>query len=146
MGCEDVHTSTLLTRLKKERDFKSFIEKNKDAMMDVTLSTYISELCRKRQLVPERVIKSAQLDRTYGHQLFNGTRRPSRDKAIQLAFGFGMTVEEAQQLLRVAEKSPLYPRIKRDAVILFCLSKGMTVLEPQNLLEVQGLTVLGGDW
>ena len=32
-------------------------------------------------LVPERVIRAASIDRTYGHQIFNGTRRPSRDKA-----------------------------------------------------------------
>ncbi|SMC70274.1 helix-turn-helix domain-containing protein [Papillibacter cinnamivorans] len=146
MAQENAHTSTLLQKLKRAQDFETFVEKNEGAMLNTTFSAYLSELCAERNLVPERIIKAAQIDRTYGHQLFNGTRKPSRDKVIQLAFGFGMTVEEAQQLLRAAEKPPLYPKIKRDAAILFCLAKKMNVLEAQNLLASLDLTLLGGDW
>lgn len=146
MTQDTVHTSVLLQKLKRAQSFETFVEKNEGAMLHTTFSAYLSELCARKKLVPERIIKAAQIDRTYGHQLFNGTRKPSRDKIIQLAFGFGMTVEEAQQLLRIAEKPPLYPKIKRDAAILFCLSKKMNALETQNLLESLDLTLLGGDW
>lgn len=146
MAKETVHTSTLLQKLKRAQDFETFVEKNEGSMLDTTFSAYLSELCADRGLIPERIIRAAQIDRTYGHQLFNGTRKPSRDKVIQLAFGFGMAVEEAQRLLRTAEKPPLYPKIKRDAAIVFCLSKRMNVLEAQSLLESLGLTLLGGDW
>jgi hypothetical protein len=126
-------------------DFHSFIKNYADVMQETTFSVYLSELCKKNCLVPERVIKTAQIDRTYGHQLFNGTRKPSRDKVIQLAFGFGMTVDESQHLLRIAGKNLLYPKIKRDAAILFCLARGMNIFETQNLLESLNLTILGDD-
>jgi hypothetical protein len=74
----------------------------------------------------------------------NGTRQPSRDKVLQLAFGLRLTVDEAQRLLRAADKSPLYPRLKRDAVVLFALNKSLSILETQNLLSGEGLTPLGG--
>ena len=146
MAEESIHTSTLLRRLEKTSDFNSFMNNYVNVMQDKSFSICLSELCQKNNLVPEHIIKTAQIDRTYGHQLFNGTRKPSRDKIIQLAFGFGMTVDETQDLLRIAGKNPLYPKIKRDAAILFCLSKGMDVIETQDMLESLNLTLLGGNW
>ena len=143
---KNIRTSTMLRNLAVTSDFYSFVNDHENVMQETTFSAYLSRLCDVNNLVPERVIKAAQIDRTYGHQLFNGTRKPSRDKVIQLAFGFAMTVEECQGLLRVAGKNPLYPKIKRDAAILFCLSKGMNVLETQSLLESLDLTLLGGNW
>jgi hypothetical protein len=146
MADENIHTSALLRRLAKTQDIQAFLKNNEIIIAEKRFSDYLAELCASNQLVPERVIKAAQLDRTYGHQLFNGTRQPSRDKVIQLAFGFGMSVEETQNLLRVAGKNQLYPRIKRDAAILFCLSRNKDVMETQSLLESLGLTILGGNW
>lgn len=140
---EDIDTSTLLRRLSKTSDFGSFMKNNADCLHDKSFSDFLSELCTDRGLVPEQIIKAAQIDRTYGHQIFNGTRKPSRDKVIQLAFGFGMTIDEAQRLLRAANKSPLYPKIKRDAAIIFCLSKKLNVFEVQNLLDSLDLSLLG---
>ena len=146
MAEDRIHTSTMLRRLSKTSDFNSFIKHYKDAILEIPFSEYISGLCRERRLVPEHIIKSSQIDRTYGHQLFNGARKPSRDKVVQLAFGFGMSVDEAQDMLRIAGKNTLYPKIKRDAAIIFCLSKEMNVIETQSFLESLNLTLLGGDW
>lgn len=143
---QEIRTSTLLRRLKKTSDFNAFLNNYENAMQEVPFSAYLSELCEKNHLVAEHIIKTAQLDRTYGHQLFNGTRKPSRDKVIQLAFGFGMTVEDTQNLLQIAGKSPLYPKIMRDAAILFCLGRGRNIFETQSLLESLNLTLLGGNW
>lgn len=146
MAEETIDTGMLLQGLEKTSDFQSFLKKHENNMQETALSVYLTGLCEKRCLIPEHVIKAAQIDRTYGHQLFNGTRKPSRDKAIQLAFGFCMTVNETQHLLKIAGKNPLYPRIKRDAAIIFCLSKGMDVMETQSMLEALGLILLGGNW
>ena len=73
----------------------------------------------------------------------NGTRRPSRDKAIQLAFGFGLDVEETQGLLRAADKSVLYPRIKRDAAIIFAISRKMSLTETQIFPMSLGMSIIG---
>ena len=104
----------------------------------------LKSFCEQRKLLPASVIERSQIERTYGHQLFNGTRRPSRDKVIQLAFGLGLSVEETQRLLRAAGKSQLYPRLKRDAVILYGLQKGLPILAVQESLTKYGLTLLGG--
>ncbi len=138
-------TSALLSRLFRTSSFERYKEKNAEAMSLPAFHEYISELCLKRREARERVIKRAQLDRVYGHQIFTGRYIPSRDKVIQLAFGFGLEDNEAQTLLKLARKSELYPRVERDAAILYCLHKGKTLMEAQSLLSDLGLPLLGGD-
>ena len=112
--------------------------------MNATISEYLTKLCQDKDVVPSKVIKKAQIDRTYGYQIFNGTRTPSRDKIIMLAFGFSLSLEETQKLLKVAQKSVLYPKIKRDAVCIFAISKHMNVMQLQELLSSVDLPLLGG--
>jgi hypothetical protein len=140
-----IRTSALLSRLFKAPDLETFLESNADEMAVPPFHFYILELCRKSEQVPERIIRRAAIDRTYGHQIFNGTRKPSRDKVIQLAFGFGLDVDGAQELLKLARHTALYPRIKRDAVILRCLNEHKDILETQSSLQALGLTLLGGE-
>jgi transcriptional regulator with XRE-family HTH domain len=140
-----LRTSTLLRRLFRAPDLDTFIERNANDMAMPQLHAYISALCGASGQVRERIIKRAGIDRTYGHQIFNGTRKPSRDKVIQLAFGFGLDVDGTQELLKVAQRSPLYPRIKRDAAILYCLNHHKDMLETQSVLQALGQPLLGGE-
>ncbi len=145
MNQKTIRTSALLGRLFKAPDLETFLESNADEMTVPLFHFYILELCRKSEQVPERIIRRAAIDRTYGHQIFNGTRKPSRDKVIQLAFGFGLDVDGAQELLKLARHTALYPRIKRDAVILRCLNEHKDIFETQSALQALGLTLLGGE-
>ncbi len=138
-------TSGLLRGLFNTTDLEKFMERNAGAMAIPSFHTYIADFCKATGEVPEQVIKRAGIERTYGHQLFNGTRAPSRDKVIQLAIGFKMDLDSTQKLLRIAQKSPLYPRIKRDAAILFCINQQKDVMETQSVLHSLGLTLLGDE-
>lgn len=138
-------TSTLLRRLFKAPSLETFAQSNAELLHMPQFHTYISELCVQVSEVPEQIIKRSAIDRTYGHQLFNGTRRPSREKAIQLAFGFELDVEGAQQLLKIAQKSALYPQILRDAAILRCLNDHKDIIETQSVLQAMNMTLLGGE-
>jgi transcriptional regulator with XRE-family HTH domain len=91
-------------------------------------------LCLEKNEKIEHVIKRAGIERTYGYQLFNGTRNPSRDKVIQIALGLGLDVDETQKLLQVAKKSPLYVKIKRDAAIIYCIVHKMDFAKTQDML------------
>lgn len=78
-------TNALLKRIVNGRDFKEALSENEGGFEEQSVSEYLRKLCEERGLVPEQVIKKSQIDRTYGHQIFNGTRIPSRDKLIKLA-------------------------------------------------------------
>lgn len=136
-------TNTLKKRIIQSKSFQEYVEQNRQSFEKRSICEYLKDLCRERSLVPEQVIRAAQIDRTYGHQLFNGTRKPSRDKLLQLSFGFSLSLEETQTLLQLAGKSPLYARIKRDAACIFVISHKKSILELQYLLSQLQLPLLG---
>lgn len=140
----DVQTTlTFQRKLLEAPDLDAFLEDNADQMVTPRLCYYLAELCRDKGRTAGQVIRLADLARTYGHQIFNGTRKPSRDKLIQICFGLGLDVKEAQSLLKMAQKSLLYPKLLRDAAIMRCLHDGKTILQTQALLDRLGLTLLG---
>ena len=139
-----INTNTLMKRLFEANDLDVYLQGNDSYLQAPDFYTLLKSYCEQREMLPAHVIEQSQIERTYGHQLFNGTRRPSRDKVIQLALGLGLSVDETQRLLRAAGKSPLYPRLKRDAVILYGIQKKLPILAVQESLTKYGLTLLGG--
>ena len=139
-----VRTSTLFRSLFKTSSIKEFMEQNADEMRLPSFSEYITGLCDKKGEVPERIIRRANIERSFGHQLFKGTKKPSRDTVLQLAFGFETDVDTAQELLKHAGMSALYPRVKRDTAILYCLHNRFTIVETQNMLHEMELPLIGG--
>lgn len=138
-----VGTITLLHRLFKASNLEKFIKEDLKSVNVPHFHDYITSLCAERGEVAEHIINRAGIERTFGHQLFNGTRRPSREKVIQLAIGFGMDTENTQKLLRMARKNALYPKLGRDAAIIYCLEHHMTFMETQDTLHIHGITLLG---
>lgn len=106
---------------------------------------YISQLAAVRDEKPEAILRRADIESSFGHRIFKGERNPSRDTVLQLAFGFRLTTDETQQLLKVARATALHPKVRRDAVIAYGLHNGKTLMETQELLHNTGLPLLGGE-
>ena len=137
-----MNTEELLRLLFMESGLEHLM--NRDSGSELPgFSEYITALCRKREEAPERVIGRADIEKSYGHQLFSGKRNPSRDTVLKLAFGFEMGYEETQELLKIARKSLLYPRVKRDMVLVYCLHHGYTLVDTQIVLQEYKLPLLG---
>ena len=141
---KQVSTDELLKLLFKERSLEQFLLRNESAYLNADFSDYLSNWCKSHQEIPEQLIRRANLEKSFGHQLFSGKRKPSRDTVIQLAFAMQASVAQAQEMLKVARKSVLYPRIKRDTVIIYCLHNQISLLDTEIILEDLGLPILGG--
>lgn len=140
---ETLTTEELLKTIFKLDDIKKALESQENDYIFPNFNDYISGLSEKKNESHEKIIARAGLERSYGHKLFAGTRKPSRDTVIQLAFGFEADVEIAQEMLKVAGKSPLYPRIKRDVVIIYCLYNRVSFEKTQMCLSELDLPILG---
>jgi len=139
-----IGTSTLFRLLFKASNLEQFMKKNSEEIQLQSFCKYITELCKNQGEVPEHIIKRADIERSFGHQIFRGARNPSRDTVLQLAFGFNADVDTAQELLRYARMSALYPRVKRDAAIIYCLHNHFTIVETQRVLYEMELPLIGG--
>lgn len=136
-------TTTVMKNLIKANNLDSFLNENREDINLPSFHEYIQSICEDREISAEKIIKSADIDRTYGHQLFNGTRNPSRDNVIKLAIAFKLDIDQTQKLLRIAGKSTLYPRIERDCIIIFAIKNRYDVQRTQELLYEHDLSLLG---
>ena len=143
-GGSGMTTGKLWTRLFKAPSAKQYLSENDAACGLPAFPQYLTQLCKRLGVGTELVIARSGLERSFGYHLFRGTRNPSRDTALQLAFGFGLNVEQAQELLKVARMSALHPRVRRDAAIAHCLEKRMDLLRANQVLSELQLPILGG--
>jgi len=124
----------------------SFLRENAENMLNQPLSDYLSLQLYQKELRVADVIRDSGLTKSYVHQIFNGEKRPSRDKLIAIAFGLHLDSEETQRMLKLGGCSELYARVARDAVILFSIQRGKDIWETDTILHDNGLaTLLGPD-
>lgn len=102
------------------------------------LSGYLHDQPRRRGIALKGIIRRCNLDRSYGYQLFSGTRRPTRDVLTVLSLELGLREREAQRLLQLAGRAPLYVRCRRDAAVLHGLSHRLSPAEAHDLLLEPG--------
>ena len=97
---EEPLTDELLAELLSAPDPKAFADKHKITVR--TLPEYLQTLLAAHNLKRSDVIREAQLNETYGYQIFMGQRKPTRDKVLALAFAMGCTLLEAGRLCQAA--------------------------------------------
>lgn len=122
-------TEELLNELSQTDDIMEFAKTNEDEFLPICLTELLNEYQKKYDKSKVELIKAAGLDMTYGYQILEGRKRPKREKLLQLAFGFPLTIEETNRLLRAGGVNSLYVRCKRDAICMYCLQQKMTVEE-----------------
>lgn len=118
-------TEELLDELLEAPSIDSFIERHNEPAR--TLADYLNELLEAKRLKRSQVVRMANLNETFGYQIFTGARNPSRDKVLQIAFAMALTLRETNRALEAAGVSSLYSKDRRDAVIIFCLDRGCSL-------------------
>lgn len=92
-----------------------------------TLADYLQKLLQEKHLERPRVVRMADLNETFGCQIFKGTRRPSRNKVLQIAFAMALTIKETDRALTLAGAQALSCKDRRDAIIMFCIDRGCSL-------------------
>lgn len=103
-------TTALLDGIFKASTLNNFLKEHGEALQLPTLPKYLEALCREKGMMRAEVVRRAGIDRSFGFQIFQGAKNPSRDKVIQLAIGFGLGYEEAQALFRLPKSPPCTPK------------------------------------
>ena len=127
-------TNELMDALTRNSSIDGYLNKEKEFLIDMSVSEMLGFLLQEKNLQKSPVIKKAQLNEIYGYQILAGKRMPSRDKLIALAFGMELSLEETQQLLKYAGFSPLYPKSDRDSIIIWSLLHHLDVIRTNECL------------
>lgn len=99
---------------------------------------YLSDLLREGGISSREFIREMNLERSYGYQILNGNRRPSRELLVRTALLLRLNLEETQRLLKIGKREILYPRVRKDALAIYAIEKKLSLQEYLELLEEHG--------
>lgn len=89
--------------------------------------TVIADHMNKKGISRAELIKRMNIDRNYGYQLLNGTRKPTRNHIIQIGLLLELDIDSFQNLLKSAKKKPLYVRDMFDAKVFYAIKHKMAL-------------------
>ena len=98
-------TDELLNELLDAPNIDGYIKEHDFAAP--SLSDYLKQLLQEKGLERSRVVRMADLNETFGYQIFTGARHPSRNKVLQIAFAMALSMKETNRALTAAGVSVL---------------------------------------
>ncbi|MDR1187798.1 MAG: hypothetical protein LBK95_10155 [Bifidobacteriaceae bacterium] len=112
-----------MSRLKGDH-FPDFPDGESLGFLDPDIRDFFDELFRSTDISRSAAIRDANISRTYGYQIMDGTRIGKRDYYLALAFALRLSLKATQRMLAVTSSGPLHALIKRDAAVIFALNHG----------------------
>jgi hypothetical protein len=137
-GPSVLDTQAMMHRLKGE----AFPEGDWSGFLDPDIRDFFDELFLATGLVRSVVIRDANISRTYGYQIMDGTRIGKRDYYLAIAIAMHLDLRATQRMLAVTSSGSLHALIKRDAAIIFAINHGYDSLRLYNFLTELGLPPL----
>ena len=131
---KDKTTDDLSQALMAESNIDSYLRENQPFFAGQSIAELLAVYYERTDLSKAALARKAGMSEVYLHQVFAGRRNPSRDRLICLCVGLEVSLEEAQQLLKLASYAPLYPRLKRDAIISYGIVHHMALGEINDKL------------
>ena len=131
---KDKTTDDLSQALMEEPSIDSYLRENRPFFAGQSIGELLGAYYERTDLSKAALDRKAGMSEVYLHQVFAGRRNPSRDRLICLCVGLEVSLEEAQQLLKLASYAPLYPRLKRDAIISYGIVHRMALGEINDKL------------
>ena len=104
-----------------------------------TFGQKFEEICQKHKIslpdAQKKVYREYAIGKTSFYYYFDGRRNPSKEVVIKLGVTIGATIEEINELLKLAKQKELYAKSKEDAVIIFAI-KNKKMKEDKDLIEL----------
>ena len=135
-----ISTTQLLDIIKSDENLT--LEQLLLQVQEIDFVTYLETLLLKKDVSKSELIKMTNLHRTYAYQIFNGQKKPSRSKIIQIALALQLDIRETNNLLSLSDNGYLYPKVRYDAIILYALEHKKSIIDTNLILDMYELPIL----
>lgn len=135
-----ISTTQLLDIIKSDENLT--LEQLLLQVPEIDFVTYLETLLLKKDISKSELIKMTNLHRTYAYQIFNGQKKPSRSKIIQIALALQLDIRETNNLLSLSDNGYLYPKVRYDAIILYALEHKKSIIDTNLILDMYELPIL----
>lgn len=116
------NTSDMQDALLRAPNLDRFLSEQADHFQDKTFTDYLSSLLADRGYTKAELAQRSLMSEVYLYQILSGSRHPSRNRVLCIAFGLQASLDEVQQLLVLSGFAPLYVKDRRDAILIYGLS------------------------
>lgn len=117
-----IETIDLERKIREENRFdENTVIENKAPDIHILINKYIVE----KEIPHTDIIRMLNVERSYGYQLLNGKRIPTRDQLIKIGLILKLDFEEFQRMLKIAGKEILYARSILDARVIYSVERGL---------------------
>ncbi len=138
---ERTTTSRLLTMIRNASSFREATACH-DYSKEPRLQDYLYELMTKKNCTAKDVIQRTGIERSYYYHILSGNRKPGRNMVIRIGLCLCITLQEMNQLLRMAGYAELYVKKQWDAAVVFAVTHQYTMEQTNELLQESGLEPL----
>lgn len=114
--------------------FEQYTDDTAHYQRPLSFTDYIEQKRKSANISPAKLIADAQIQRNYGYQLLNGTKKAGRNKVLAFCIALSLPLDEVQRALTIAKEGVLYAKDQRDAILIFCINQKLSVLETNALL------------
>ena len=135
-----ISTTQLLDIIKSDENLT--LEQLLLQVPEIDFVTYLETLLLKKDVSKSELIKMTNLHRTYAYKIFNGKKKPSRSKIIQIALALKLDIRETNNLLSLSDNGYLYPKVRYDAIILYALEHKKSIIDTNLILDMYELPIL----
>lgn len=136
------NTRELLQELQGTEEFRQFYAKNEQEFISDTIPEDLAAMLEQKGLRKADVIRTAEMSDAYAYQIFNGIRRPDRNKLLMILIAIGATFEETQTFLKRHGFGQLYAKNEFDCAVIYGICRKYSVPEINFLLYELGLPML----
>lgn len=135
-----VKTNQLLKSIKETKT--ESLNELLNQIPDLDFCGYVNHIIETKHTTRGKVLALTNIQRNYGYQIFDGSKKASKDKVIQLCLALGIDLHLSNNLLSLSNNGMLYPKVKRDALLIYCIENNKSVYETNELLMEYELEIL----
>lgn len=95
---------------------------------------YVKELMEEKNMSTHELIVKSALGKSHIYLILSGERNPGRDIIIIISLALGLDLKKTQRLLKLGQKSELYPKVRRDAAIICCIEQKLSLSDVNDFL------------
>lgn len=117
-----IETVDLERKIREEQIFdEEAVLNNKSPDIHIMINKYIAE----KNIPHTEIIRKLNVERSYGYQILNGRRTPTRVQIIKIGIILKLDFRELQQMLKIAGKEILYAKNLIDARVIYSVERGL---------------------
>lgn len=124
----------IIRQMRESDDVASLLDSPLDMLRNKGMVSYIGQLMAQKGISLDNIAFRAGMTRKYMQQIYDGCQKLPRDKALAIAVGFGLNLQETQNLLKNAGLPPLYVIERKDAIVMFAIRERLSIIETNEIL------------